>query len=188
MIALGLKYFGIAWMMSRDDESSHGSSKPEMYPGSAEILDLCRILRAARDPDLLLNLPKKMGAKYVVNFVNTLVPEKRPATKSLLLLDPDKGFEPEKSSSFHHLKFEDLRSVVSRLPASSLVTVYQNHRRKKFADDFAQIRERSGLRFVTAIHWHSVMFVAFANSEALLDKIRAANAAYARKHPVQILK
>ncbi|MGZ8256289.1 MAG: hypothetical protein ACXW1C_00775 [Gallionella sp.] len=196
--ALGYQQLTIAWVMNADDGSSEGQTSPELFPARREILTLCEQLRATRNPDLLLNLPATTGATYAVNFhtaadaLNSRLSTSffagiSPVARQVIFLDPDKGFEPERSSSNSHVRYADLDALLKILPPDGVITIFQHHRRKKFPDDFARIRERILSGYSTAIYWHSLMFVIISNSADTIEKVRAINHEYAQGHPVQIL-
>ena len=44
-----------------------------------------------------------------------------------------------------------------------MVVVFQHHRRKKFADDFARIRERLLSGYSSAIYWQTLMLVCLSS-------------------------
>lgn len=195
--ALDYRQLNIAWMMTPDDGSSDGRTAPELFPARREILTLCEQLRATRNPDLLLDLPSTSGANYTVYFhtptthngaTTSFCTGILPAAQQLIFLDPDKGFEPERSSTERHVRYADLDTLLKTLPADTVVTVFQHHRRKKFPDDFARIQERILSGYSTAIYWHSLMFVILSNSADTIDQVRAINLEYAKDHPVQILR
>lgn len=195
--ALGYQKLTIAWVMNADDGSAEGQSSPELFPARREILTLCEQLRATRNPDLLLNLPEMTGANYTVNFhtpdrLNNHLSDSffagiKPVARQVIFLDPDKGFEPERSASKSHVRYAELDVLLKMLPSDSVITIFQHHRRKKFPDDFARIRERILSGHSTAIYWHSLMFVIIANSADTIAKVCAVNREYAKNHPVQIL-
>lgn len=194
--ALNYRQLNIAWMMLPDDGSSDGRSAPELFPARLEILTLCEQLRATRNPDLLLNLPATSNANYTVNFHTPATANEAntsffagilPVAQQLIFLDPDKGFEPERSATNNHVRYADLDALLKTLLPDGVITIFQHHRRKKFPDDFARIRERILSGHSTAIYWHSLMFVIISNSTDTLEKVRAINREYAKGHPVQIL-
>lgn len=196
--ALGYEQLTIAWVMNADDDSTYGQTAPELFPARQEILDLCEQLRASRNPDLLSNLPTTTRATYAVNFhtaadaLNSRLSTSffaglTPSTQQVVFLDPDKGFEPERSSTNSHVRYADLDALLKSLPPDGVVTIFQHHRRKKFPDDFTRIRERMLSGYSTAIYWHSMMFVIVANSPKIIEQVCAINFEYAKNHPVQIL-
>jgi len=56
--------------------------------------------------------------------------------RQVLFLDPDNGFEP-KNHSEKHVRYDELATLLERMPAESVVTVFQHFRRKPFPLDFA---------------------------------------------------
>lgn len=196
--ALGYKRLKIAWMMTPDDGGSSGKSAPELFPAEREILHLCNQLRSTRDPTLLFGLPAAMGARYEVGFHN---PDKNLNgnnqhsffsgaeinSDEILFLDPDNGFEPERSSSNKHVRYSDLDQLIKTISPGSLVTIFQHHRRKEFPADFARIRERLESGYSTAIYWHSLMFVSVSASPETISRVYKINCEYAKHRPVKVL-
>lgn len=195
---LGCKQFKIVWAMTPDDNGPDGKTAPELFPASEEILQLCHELRATRDPALLFALPARTGARYTVKFHD---PEASPsdgeyrsfflgvetAPDQVIFLDPDNGFEPERSSTNKHVRFLDIDRLIRKLPPSSVVTVFQHHRRRKFAEDFVGIRKRLLSGHSTALYWRSLMFVALSSSPETIHRVREVNRKYARLRPVNVL-
>lgn len=196
--ALAYDHFKIAWMMTPDDGGTHGSTAPELFPARQEILSLCNRLRSTRDPALVLGLPAIMGAKYQVSFHDPAENKNDANHRSffsgitlgsgqIIFLDPDNGFEPERSYTDKHVRYSDLDSLIKLAPPDTVVTVFQHHRRKKFPDDFARIRKRLLGGYATAIYWHSLMFVSIASSRETIHKVGKINREYAKHRPVNVL-
>jgi hypothetical protein len=194
---LGYLQLTIVWMMTPDDGSSHGRTAPERFPARAAILRLCQDLRRTRNPALLLNLPAATGAKYAVGlcdpgirpggYGNVLAANADRGSGQVLLLDPDNGFEPERSATDRHVRYADLDRLLQALPADAVLSVFQHHRRKKFPEDYARIRERLLSGFSTAIYWHSLMFVSVSASRETLRRVQEINCEYAEQRPVVVI-
>jgi hypothetical protein len=195
--ALGYSQLKIAWSISPDDDSSEGKTAPELFPASPEVIELCKKLRTNRNPELLLELPTATGANYQVSFhpeahLNdsaspSFFSDLTIENQQVIFLDPDKGFEPERSSTDKHVRYADLDSLIKSIPPDTVVTVFQHHRRKKFTDDFARIRERMLSGYSTAIYWQSLMFVILSSSPETIARVCAVNRAYAKNRPIHIL-
>lgn len=196
--ALGCSRLRIAWMMTPDDDGSDGKSAPELFPAKQEILHLCNQLRSTRDPALLLGLPMTTGARYTVSFHDTdknlngnnqhsFFSGVEIGSDEVLFLDPDNGFEPERSSSGKHVCYSDLDRLIKTVPTDTVVTVFQHFRRKKFPEDFARIRERLLSGYSCAIYWHSLMFVNVAASPKTISRVCKINREYAKHRPVEVL-
>lgn len=196
--ALGYKRFKIVWAMTPDDNGPDGKSVPELFPARQEILQLCNELRHTRDTGLLFALPSKTGAHYTVKFHGTDNSKSVGADHSffsgiatapdeVIFLDPDNGFEPERSSGNKHVRYADIDELIRRMNPSSVVTVFQHHRRKKFPEDFARIRERLLGGYSTAIYWHSLMFVSLSPSAKTVQRVSEINQEYAKLRPVHVL-
>ncbi len=196
--ALGYEQLKIAWLMTPDDDSSNGDTAPELFPARQEIIRFCNLLRTSRDPDLLLGLPATTGASYSVSFHkpsdslkdgghNSYFSDIDSSPKQVLFIDPDNGFEPERNPSDKHVRYTDLDRVVNSISPDSIVTIFQHHRRKKFPEDFARIRERLLSGYSTAIYWHSLMFVIVSPSAEIITKVHEINCEYAKNHPVKVI-
>ncbi|MBL0122682.1 MAG: hypothetical protein IPP88_08090 [Betaproteobacteria bacterium] len=195
--ALGYRHLRIAWVMTPDDDGTHGKTAPELFPARQEILRFCHQLRSTRDPALLLELPATTGARYAVSFDNpnenlagngySYFADIDAGTDQVFFVDPDNGFEPERNPSERHVRYADIDRIVKTASPDSVITVFQHHRRKKFPDDFARIRERLDSGFSTAIYWHSLMFVCLSSSRETIDSVCAINREYAKNHPVIVL-
>lgn len=196
--ALGYSQLKIAWIMTPDDNGSNGKTAPELFPARQEILQLCKHLRSSRDTTLLLRLPSITGARYTVHFhkpENNLKDGDRdsyfsgfqPEIDHVLLVDPDNGFEPEHSSTEKHVRYADIDRMIKSISPGSVVSVFQHHRRKKFPEDFARIRDRLQSGFSTAIYWHSLMFVSVSSSSETINRVCKINREYAKQRPVKVL-
>lgn len=196
--ALAYDHLKIAWMMTPDDGGTHGASAPELFPARPEILRLCNRLRSTRDPALVLELPAATRAKYRISFHDTYENKNDAHHQSwfsgmlfgpgqVMFLDPDNGFEPERHGTDKHVRYADLDGLIKLAPSDTVFSVFQHHRRKKFPDDFARIRERLLSGYATAIYWHSLMFVNVASSRKTIRQVARINREYARHRPVKII-
>jgi len=188
----------IALMMNPDGTNTHGRTKPEEFPAEPCVIDFCRGLRKSKDVESIKELPKRTGAGYGVQLHHgSELPRNasRPSYFSgldsscdqLVLLDPDNGFEPEKSCTTQHVGYRDAARVLDQLSEGSVISVFQHFRRVRFADDFAQIRQRLGACCSTAIFWHELMFVAITKSQRTLDRVVAINSRYSADKPVEVI-
>jgi hypothetical protein len=187
---LALPRLAIALLMNPDGANSPGRTRPEEFPADPCVLDLCRDLRKSKDVEEIKALPGHTGADYEVLLhrgSELLSNQSRrhyfadldASCDQLVLLDPDNGFEPEKSCTTQHVRYEDVSQVLDQLTEGSVISVFQHFRYVTFADDYARISERLGSCHSTAIHWHELMFVAVTRSQRTLDRVRAANREYA---------
>ena len=195
---LGYRRLTIAWCMTPDDGGTHGGSAPELFPARPEVIQLCHDLRSSRDPALLSGLPMRTDAAYEVGFhqadENTLHTDGSVffngcsiSADEVLFLDPDNGFEPERSSSNRHVRYADLERLLQSSAPEAVVTIFQHHRRKKFPEDFARIRERLVNGHSCALYWHSLMFVCVSKSADVIARVCAINRNYASGRPVSEL-
>ncbi len=196
--ALGYSQLKIAWMMTPDDDGPDGRTSPELFPARPEVLRFCKSLRFTRDPALLSGLPATTDAPYVVSLHNpneNLNGGNRESYFSgiesgpdqVLFLDPDNGFEPERSFSVKHVLYSDVDRIIKTISPGSVLTVFQHHRRKKFPDDFARIRERLQSGYSAAIFWHSLMFVSVSSSPVTINRVCELNREYSKYRPVEFL-
>jgi hypothetical protein len=194
-----LKYprLTVALMLTPDDAGNDGKTKAERFPARTPILRFCREFQSNRTIERIKALPRNTGGAYEV----TLHKDGRRLTdrteyfsgfdsnlKQLVFLDPDNGFEPEKSCNDKHVSYKDIAILLEQLSDTSIVSVFHHFRRVSFPDDFARIRARLGtMCYSTAIYWHSLMFVAVGKSERSIDAVIAANKRYAADHPVKVI-
>ena len=106
----------------------------------------------------------------------------------MLFLDPDNGFEPEKSINEKHIGYNDISYILDQVSEKTVLSVFQHHRRKSFPADFARIKGRILSGHATAIYWHSLMFVAISKSAIVINQVAAINKKYAEpKNHVNIV-
>ena len=193
---LGFPLLNIALMMTPDDGGNDGQSHPSLFPARNEVIDYCKMLRQSRSIDSIKELPVRTGGSYRIGLHNndTYFSDRSAyfshingQNNQVFFLDPDNGFEPERSINEKHVSYADLSQILQHIPSESVVSVFQHHRRKSFPDDFARIHERIEYGFSTAIYWHSLMFVLITNSEDTLNRIIQINNAYATINPVKII-
>lgn len=157
-------------MMTPDDDGSHGETDPSSFPTSNEIIEFCQSLKEKPSIDSIKLLPQKTGASYQVKLhknAQHITNSNRAEyfsglniDKQILFLDPDTGFEPEKSINEQHVSYHDISNILEQVSDNTIVSIFQTLRRRRFSDDFASIKERLLSGHATAIHWHSLMFVA----------------------------
>ena len=192
---LGYPTLKLALMMTPDDHGSDGQSHPSLFPARKEIIEFCHDLRRSRSIKAIKDLPKKSGAAYEVLFHKNGVQlnsanreEYFSAVDSLddqlIFLDPDNGFEPEKSCSEKHVAYRDISLILDQVSNNSVVSVFQHFRRIPFPKDYAGIRGRLESSYSTAIYWHSLMFVVVSKSETAIQRVVSANENYAKTNPV----
>lgn len=188
----------VALMMTPDDMSKDGRTKPEWFPARSAVIQFCHDLRACREVGRVVDLPLTTGARYqvVLHRADSYITNDTRAEyfsgfdsgqDQIVFLDPDNGLEPEESFCEKHVRYRDVSAVLEQLTDDSLVTVFQHFRYVSFPEDFARIRERLESSHATAIYWHSLMFVAIAASERSLRKVIAANAKYASISSLKVI-
>ena len=199
---LGYQRLNIILMLTSDDDSGEGETPPEDYPARVEIISFCHRLqeeRKKRNIQLLCNLPGTTAASYLVylhnpqtNFIHQNRKEyfSRLSTegRSLFFLDPDNGFEPERSSNEKHVLYSDIDAILKQMAEESVISVFQHFRRIPFDKDFARIKERLASDHVVAVYWHFLMFVAIAKTKETIEKVIVANHRYSQRYPVRVLQ
>lgn len=132
---LGFDLFNIVLMMTPDDHSGHGQSHPSEFPARPEIIEFCRRLRDNRSLQEIFQLPSRTGSPYKVALhrgSSHFSHRNRPsyfsgfdqARRQLVFLDPDNGFEPQKSCTDKHVKFSDLDSILQQISSDSLICCF----------------------------------------------------------------
>jgi hypothetical protein len=199
--SLGFELLNILLMLTPDDETNEGNTKPDLFPARNEIIGFCKKLRAQRDISIIESLPSETGASYKVNLhkPETDIKKNRKEYYSeltnnidqIVFLDPDNGFEPEKRYNEKHVRYSELSEILGQLSENSVISVFQHFRRIKFTDDFTRIKERilsvMPSAHVTAIYWHQLMFVLIGKSENIIQKVRHLNREYSLMYPVEII-
>ena len=197
--ALRYPRLNIILMLTPDDHSRDGKTQPELFPARKAVISFCHNLRKERNVQLLRGLPTATGASYLMDLHN---PETYftgnnrrqyfsglPAEgKHLFFLDPDNGFEPERSSNEKHVLYSDIDAALKQISRESVISVFQHFRRIPFNKDFARIKERLASVHVAAVYWHSIMFVCIAKAKETIGKVIAANHQYSQRYPVRALR
>lgn len=185
-------------MLTPDDGGTDGKTHPSLFPAKKEVLNFCQTLRESKDLQSVSTLPTCTASHYSVTLHKPMIyfqKQNRAAyfdslflhQPQLLFLDPDNGFEPEKSCNEKHVQYIEISTLLNHLPDSSAISVFHHFRRRHFPDDFRHIKERLDREHCTAIYWHSLMFVLISKSRTTIEGIRAANAAYAAVRPVRLI-
>lgn len=196
--ALKVPTLDVLFMMTPDDSGLDGKTHPSLFPAKKTILDFCHEVRSSRCIEKVKILPQFTSAKYHVNihreelyFTNQNRREyfgTLPCTSSsLLFLDPDNGFEPEKSCGEKHISYIDIHKLLSQLPHEAVISVFHHFRRIPFVNDFKRIRERLGDCHATAVYWHSLMFVVVSKSKETIARVTDANRCYSENYPVKMI-
>ena len=187
--------FNIALMMTPDDLGNDGQSHPSLFPARKEIVDFCHDLRRSRSIEAIKALPEKTGESYEVllhkggahlNSANRIdyFSGFDNSQDQLVFLDPDNGFEPEKSCLEKHVAYRDISQLLDQMSDESVISVFQHFRRIPFSKDYARIRERLQSGYSAAIYWHSLMFVVVSKSETAIQRVVSENENYAKTNPV----
>lgn len=195
-LANGLGYdLMLALMMTPDDKSRDGNTEPSRFPARNEILNFCVTLRKTMNIHQIEELPRETRSSYKVCLhrkADFFINRKRDVYFSdlnahegkpvLYFLDPDNGFEPERSCSRKHVSYLDIKQILEQLPDKSVISVFQHFRRIPFRDDFTTISKR--LRgqvqecHLAGIYWHSLMFVTISQDGEVIEKLTRLNMDY----------
>ena len=180
---LGYSQLNIVLMMT------DGNKKPEGYPAKEEVLNLCHELKKNPYRELLRSLPEKTGAAYSVELHNgdrifTATSRRdyfegfSDSKDQVVFVDPDTGFEPEKSCSEAHVKFSEIKRIIEQVTRDSVVSVYQDLIRKNPDEYYNSVREQV-CGFTTSIYWGGkAMFVLLSQSENRIRQVCGINVAY----------
>lgn len=194
---LGYLNFNIVPMMTLDDKSNDGKTPPWIFPARKEIIEFCKKLREKRNIDLIRELPTQTGSRYKLDIYEpkTYLTNQirmnyfdgfRGIEDQVIFLDPDTGFEPEKSFSKKHVRYSDITRILSHVSERSIISVFQHFRRISFKEDFARIRQRLSGCYSTAFYWHSLMFVAISRSKKVIEKVFDINMRYSGNYPNEL--
>lgn len=201
--ALDYKILNILLMMTPDDNSNDGKTKPGWFPARKEIVDFCKNLSSNRDLHDIKRLPLITGSKYNVNLhkPNEYVSKKdrllyftgiASSENQLVFIDPDNGFEPEKSINEKHVRYSEVFSILDQISSESIISVFQYFRRIQFTQDFIRIRQRLRKTNMTvctaAIFWQQLMFVMISKSEQIIRQVRSINKVYSSIYPVKVIE
>ena len=185
------------------DNSKHGKTDPKRFLDSGPVVNFCLDLKKQPDIQLIRRLPAATGSMYRVELHKPgmdLTSRNRTEYFSdicaeedhVLFLDPDNGFEPEKSHCEKHVLYSDVETILKQISETTVVSVFQDFRRISFDKDFARIQARIQERipsgYATALHWHSLMFVAIAKKQETIGTVEAINRQYAQSRPVTVLQ
>jgi hypothetical protein len=199
---LGYPFLNILLMMTPDDQSNDGKTPPSDFHAKVEIIDFCEVLRKHRNLDLIPELPNRTGSKYIVKLhkPNIYITNRNRTSyfsgvtaeyNQVVFLDPDNGFQPEKRFNKKHVLYSDLDSLLQQISSRSVISVFQHSRRYiSFTKVFECIRchlSEFSIYNVTAIYWHSLMFVCLSKSKETIEKILRINENYAKTYPVKII-
>ncbi|MDD2540964.1 MAG: hypothetical protein PHH28_07955 [Desulfuromonadaceae bacterium] len=188
----------VLFMMTPDDGGDDGKTHPSLFPARRAILNFCHGVRSSRSVEKVKLLPQFTNAKYQLNihrkeehFSHQNRREYFGAVPcnsvKLLFLDPDNGFEPEKSCGEKHISYKDIHNLLCQLPNEAVISVFHHFRRISFTTDFKRIKERLGDCHATAIYWHSLMFVAVSKSKETIASVTEANHCYSENYPVRVI-
>ena len=180
-------------MMTPPDKTGNGGTMPLLFRAREDIIKFCKELRLHKNPQTVKSLPQKTSSNYSIVLYEPLNLRKdnrvsyfsglSSKSRQLIFIDPDNGFEPEKSFSDKHIRYAEIKDILRQLPEESVISIFQHYRYITFENDFARIKERLGNCNATAIYWHSVMFVAISKSKDAIHNVTNANRNYAERYP-----
>ena len=197
--ALGYPLLNVMLMLTQDDDSNDGKTHPDLFPAKEAVIDFCRDLKKQRNIQLIKNLPVATCSEYIValhkeetylttrnrrDYFSDISAEPR----QVLFLDPDNGFEPEKSNNEKHVLYSDVNTILKQIAPEAVISVFQHFRRISFDNDFARIRERMPSGYTTTLYWHSLMFVTISKTKEIIEKVIGLNHQYSQRYPVNVLQ
>jgi hypothetical protein len=174
----------------------HGSTPPSRYPCRPAILNFVRSLavapRTLERVASIGSLPGMASFDDHIHHPNQLVGfgwqrhsywqplVQRPRAESLVFIDPDNGFETDGQAGQQHLRFGEAATLLSVLPESSSLAVFQYRPQGQSWDKvFKRIAESFPVAFrFVAIHDGQLAFV-FIGHPSRLKAIASAVNGYA---------
>ncbi|RLA49673.1 MAG: hypothetical protein DRR42_15245 [Gammaproteobacteria bacterium] len=199
--SLGYDSFNILPMLTPDDKTTEGSTKPDWFPAREGTINFCNSISSNRKITNIKDLPKHTGSNYSINLHNSSTDIKTNRSNyysdipdfnnQVVFIDPDNGFEPEKSCSEKHVKYSEIPDILNQISDNSCISVFHHFRRITFTDDFNRIKESilsvTPSSFVSAIYWHQLMFVQITQSEKTSVKISNLCNEYSASYPVNVI-
>ncbi len=191
---MGYEILNVAFMMTPDEKNSHGRTEAANFPAGRKIVNFCQLLRTTKDPRHVGDLPKIASSQYVVKFHKPQTYFTHPtryqyfsdvshSKKQVVFLDPDNGFEPERTVSEKHLAYPDVFRILDQTQTDTIISVFHHFRRIQFHENYKRIQERLNGLPSTAIHWKNfLMFVGISKSEEVVYKIKEADFLYSQNY------
>ena len=173
-------------LMVNSKDKQGGDMPPKQFPAGEPIWEFCNLLRDTRDFNLLRKLPKVTDASYRVKLTGARVPRIIKGNQ-VVFFDPDTGFEPPSGwQGEEHLRFREIKPVLSKMPDDTVVSVFQHARRYSLRGKrnldwtyHKHIKHKLCDYYSTAIRWEEkVMFVILAKSRERIDRVRVINRQY----------
>jgi len=197
--ALGYPTLNVMLMLTPDDQSNDGETHPDLFPSREAVLNFCRDLKRERNIQFIKKLPAATNSKYLVELHkeetylttrnrNEYFSDISAELRQVIFLDPDNGFEPEKSYNEKHVLYSDVDTILEQMAPATVISVFQHFRRISFDRDFARIKERTPHGYTTALYWHSLMFVTISKTKKLSAKVNELNLQYSQAYPVKVLQ
>jgi len=104
---------------------------------------------------------------------------------SVVFFDPDNGFETRTQHGTKWIRYTELKHILSLLPKTSVLVVYQHRPRRKWDDVFADIMKRLDYTHTVVVaHEGNLAFVAVAGNASAGRRIIAAVESYANEHAI----
>ena len=135
--ALGFQTLNILFMMTPDDNSNEGKTKPGWFPSRPQIINFCKTLRSKRNIEYITSMPSLTGASYRVklhNFDKIITRDNRNSyflglnseENQVVFLDPDNGFQPETRYKEKHVCYSEVLSILQQISSESVISVFQH--------------------------------------------------------------
>ena len=187
-------------MLTPDDKTNEGKTKTDRFPARKPVIDFCYMLKDNRELNDIKKLPSVTDSTYTINInLHNDINIRDLYYKNIsdfgdqvIFIDPDNGFEPEKSCTQKHVSYEKIGKILDQISDNSIISVFHHFRRITFAEDFKGIKKRileaSPSAYVNAIYWHQLMFVLISKTKERNKKIILANNHYSKSKNQVIYK
>ena len=204
-------------MLTDSDNTKQGQTDPSEFSSSKEVQKFCVYLQNKRELKKIKELSSYTNSDYDIyihkekchekeewfvnndSFRRTYFPNISKGGKTVLFLDPDKGFETKhlKNTKEHHVKYCDIKNIYNDAKKDDIIVVFQHapHNipfpfREKYKDIVRKLTEKDIQCDKTALFWcNQVMFVIIGKSSELINKIRKMNESYQKlPRPVEVIR
>ena len=191
-------------MLTDSDKTKQGQTDPSEFPSSKEVQKFCAYLQNKRELKKIKELSSYTNSDYDIcihkekshekrewfvsrdSFRRTYFRDISEEGKTVLFLDPDKGFEPPASFDKKHVKYCDVKNIYNNAKNDDIIVVFQHARRKHcpFPEHYQEILDRLEAEKIkchtAAMFWgNKVMFVVIGKSKERIDRVKKINACYA---------
>jgi hypothetical protein len=187
-------------MLTPDEpESTHGGSSPDGFPCRPFIKTFLRRLRDERS----LRPLSELGTLNEPRFEVIVHPDPLPIGNAfrryhywgpvctqmradqIVFMDPDNGFETKSQRARKHFRHDEAARVMSAMPESSALVVYQHWRRQRWHEAFSEIADDADYaETVSAVYLKDLALVAMSKNSVTGQRINAVLEDYKRHNPL----